>query len=1014
MKNRFELPVGSHADMKELEYLSALHQSAEEFRDNGTIEAEDVSLLLMSRLGVQVEDLEVVEKEILVDLAGEPNKEARKFMDIRQLASMLLIPHLAKLQANASDEVTGSSTSGIKDDGLEHNNHIERVFQALCADLPRSSSTQKIVLTPELVRQLLQMYSLDGNGNQVEVSETLVNDMLQAAGGEGVEFNQETFRRALTHDLSGYNTTWETSLSTGYDDILSANHRHATTNKTDDQVPNIEEPEAPQQLQGKAHKIVTLSELDNVAENYGSQPFSVLLWLGFLSVFVAYVYSQDETRSMVSCEVLPGGEFMCKIKNAVFNWFSIMAQLVILGGTFFVFSSAGNSIFAQQGTFSILRVLVGMLTVVFFTLIPFHVTIENWFINSNYATSNGLFQVFPYIAYAIGIALLLLQLRMLGSLVLPNKFLQSHRAFRSWLTPGTIHKELNSKRAAAFKTNRLIENALDLHCSPSEQGSSINNQASASSRAMANYMATSMETQAMPGLIWAWKNFFTGKICREEGVWFHTRLLASALSPLLALFVVISTLYWSVEEVNRAFDEAEANAITLDVDGISLLDKKINLAYDPIGALARFFVDNAQRSDAMISIGLGGAFSFLPPLWAMFGYIPSYMFNVMKFRYGLIPSLHGYDFHFLLRKAAVDSTTNVFGMVFWSQLFSVFSAFAVGGTISFVAVWGRSTSLFQSIVAQLVGILTTIVLRIVLLLLAKRALVAVFYRKRVAPANIFFVLLECWNIALTAGFLAARAGIFLLLSIFYIGRIDTPFFAHGVDRIELLPHIPLDTAPAFYQQDLLMHEAHRHPYIDRLASLYLLKLKLGDSFGTRAGSAWRLLFSLSLMPWLQMHAVNGTDDAMKGSSGFHHASSEAVGRSIATSKLQILEAEVTKLRIENQRLQSQLKKKKQGEEKEEEEEVGGDVKSQPGARQAAGPGLRKSNLRKSEQKEVTGCGFSNEVDVDDVLPLHQVQPPRTQEMSERESLQRREAPENLEEDATNKMENLAYGFEIDI
>mmetsp|Transcript_26265 Transcript_26265/g.61054 ORF Transcript_26265/g.61054 Transcript_26265/m.61054 type:complete len:99 (-) Transcript_26265:298-594(-) len=39
--------------------------------------------------------------------------------------------------------------------------------------------------------------------------------------------------------------------------------------------------------------------------------------------------------------------------------------------------------------------------------------------------------------------------------------------------------------------------------------------------------------------------------------------------------------------------------------------------------------------------------------------------------------------------------------------------------------------------------------------------------------------------------------------------------------------------------------------MERLGVTYMLKLRHGDDFGTRAGSAWRLIVVLALMPWLR-------------------------------------------------------------------------------------------------------------------------------------------------------------------
>ena len=48
---------------------------------------------------------------------------------------------------------------------------------------------------------------------------------------------------------------------------------------------------------------------------------------------------------------------------------------------------------------------------------------------------------------------------------------------------------------------------------------------------------------------------------------------------------------------------------------------------------------------------------------------------------------------------------------------------------------------------------------------------------------------------------------------------------------------------------------HRHPLIERLGLLYLLKLYNGKDFGTQAGAYWRMLFVLALMPWMRNYRV---------------------------------------------------------------------------------------------------------------------------------------------------------------
>ena len=56
-------------------------------------------------------------------------------------------------------------------------------------------------------------------------------------------------------------------------------------------------------------------------------------------------------------------------------------------------------------------------------------------------------------------------------------------------------------------------------------------------------------------------------------------------------------------------------------------------------------------------------------------------------------------------------------------------------------------------------------------------------------------------------------------------------------------------------RDVLIHEAHRHPYLELLGTMYLYKLRYAESFGKTAGSCWRLLFVYGLMPWLYQYRI---------------------------------------------------------------------------------------------------------------------------------------------------------------
>lgn len=60
-----------------------------------------------------------------------------------------------------------------------------------------------------------------------------------------------------------------------------------------------------------------------------------------------------------------------------------------------------------------------------------------------------------------------------------------------------------------------------------------------------------------------------------------------------------------------------------------------------------------------------------------------------------------------------------------------------------------------------------------------------------------------------------------------------------------------------------MHEAHRHPYAERLAVMYMLKLRFKSQFGRRAGGCWRLIFTSALMPWMIRYRVDRLPEGIR-------------------------------------------------------------------------------------------------------------------------------------------------------
>jgi len=259
-----------------------------------------------------------------------------------------------------------------------------------------------------------------------------------------------------------------------------------------------------------------------------------------------------------------------------------------------------------------------------------------------------------------------------------------------------------------------------------------------------------------------------------------------------------------------------------------------------------------------LSFGIGIASAVLAGTYNAAVCVPSIITTTLQFRTGVLPSLR--DENFKLYRVNMLKTTSIIGSSLWGAVFLSLLKMLFIIPPLFLLFWQVTSRHVLKLSSLLLGIVVSMGFKIIVTAKLSSYSYAAFYRKRPVLSNVVNVAFECWHLALAFGSVIARVGTLLFITFCYIGRIDQPFLAKGIG---MLGSINLDNLPSVFRTDLLSVDAHRHPYIERLGLMYIMKLRHGNNFGNRAGSIWRLLFVLALMPWLRKYRISSGENILE-------------------------------------------------------------------------------------------------------------------------------------------------------
>ncbi|KAI2493596.1 hypothetical protein MHU86_20954 [Fragilaria crotonensis] len=660
----FEKPVGAHADCKELEYISALHQSSLMLRQDASITAEDVVNFLLSRHGIKA-DLTYVERNLMPGLAGNIDESPDAVFDLVELASILLIPHLRKT-------------------GAEHDCEIffDKVLKMITLDVTGSSDPVRLDRT--MMLNIMKTYG------EEDVSSAVVDEMLKAAGVQkngSTMFDYKKLVNATTADIQQYDPEWETRETTYYDDVLDGTSLDANLedNDPDEELAKSNFDDALTRFVGSSLYQRLILSPRITGPNFQCLALGVRCCSPFqyASDFDTSVGQQDcPTTSFMS-------EFGCRVGQSIVAWLMLMVQLIILGTIFVILSTAGNSIHLQHNLPSFVGVMLGIVTIMFSSMLSYIFEVKFFLINTNKSSSaEGQF------GYGFALALgcvLLFQIKSLLYVLIPRSTWKNLPFANFWLTCEMAKSECCTKQAAAYKIKNMVDHAFAQHDGSilrKAESARVKLKASsfksANAKAMMSFHATADHRERVGGILYTFRRMWNGSCSRRMAFYPRRTITISDAPP----------------PTTRASPSASP------------------------APLQYWF---PTETEVRFSIGLGCVTAFLAAASLALVWIPSSVSTIQQFRCGNIGSLRCRFFP--TYRFAPDVTTILLGSTFWGTLYTSLSVLIMVGSITFLLVWSVTRSLVIKWLATIIAILLTLFFKILLLTFVRKFIFVGFFRR---------------------------------------------------------------------------------------------------------------------------------------------------------------------------------------------------------------------------------------------------------------------------------------------
>ena len=965
--------VGAQKDLAELCYISALHQTGDDVRKDGSIRDVDVALYLRSRHNVLVSE-EEVRKFILPGLAGtttccmgnggvraegqdegdaidggkKSNANDDSVVDLAELTALLMIPVLVKLaeeqqqQATAAaveDDFIDDDSSGQCDMSKESSNAniIENALRIILNDVGNSKGKEvendpANGLYPELTPDLLRTILITYGEEEMAADDRLIEEMTTMALVDGKVLDPATFAHILTADLAPLCSSDETRVSTNYQDAIAAtiDDQKIVEKKGEDVESGTD---GATFTTSTAHDLkrfrFNTSSIDFTGGRYASKAMVALLWASFIMfVFAELIIGGDLSAYVVSyymfvknnpCQFIaftdsignppgtynhtfPDGStysdwvepcedyeetFGMKIGKSVAVWLYRFIIYMVYGVIFVGLGSLGNSTESVLCCNRRVAAMAGTIFLIVVAVLPFTFRMLGWKACPDCYSDDAAFRFIAYSYIFFAFFVILIQSMIVTGL---NKLPKLRKVIDS-----EVYAETGMKQAAIYKTTQMIEHGLALHgCTDNGNNTAIEahdngGQSSTSSLAGAllNYF-TDESTESIGGFFWCWRNYLNGNLFYEEGITLSGRILAmNIIQGCLVVYLFIGGVLltrgfvylWGLgkDQIDGMVDflmkrfnlSVLAENVTKQIDTSDLCADlsdptvcetiKDYVSGDAIQAFVSSIAYGVYPTDAymisipfviltMVSVGTALVLFSL--------YIPSVCRAILEFRCGN-DALFNNNKRFKMYRTRLDMTTQLLGTIFWTGIIGPIIIGILVMLPVFFLLWQTTRPLVLSIIAVVLGISISVLIRDIVAIAMMKPSCRGFYRKNVNRNNIGALALEAVMIGLGIFYAFTRVAKILVVTLLYISRVDTNLLSVDLNVGPLQDHYP-----KYFRQQLLLHESHKHPWLEVLGKLYLMKFRHRENFISSAGYSYRLIFTLSLLPYLRKYRLQNreTDD----------------------------------------------------------------------------------------------------------------------------------------------------------